>query len=325
MGRPGGGHRSGGRSSSGHRSSSRRSGGHRVGGGRPGRSFSSSRGFSSGGMRPGGFRFGGGYHHTTVYTGDVVTGGRFPGALVGFFIVVILLFVASMVLPSTSVPASTQDREPISVNASYDNNCVVDQVGWFSNVPRVERELQSFYDETGVQPYVVMVSYHPELTTDADKDAYAQQWYDDNIDNEGTFLYMYFAEEDADNDLGYSVYVNGSQVNTVMDAEAVDIFWAYLDQYWFSDLSMDDVIVKTFDSTADRIMTQSISMETVVLIIFGGVIVIVLVGLGVYALRMKFARDKEKAAETERILNTPLNGADDDPLLDKYEKGDDTK
>ena len=136
---------------------------------------------------------------------------------------------------------------------------------------------------------------------------------------------MYFAEEDADNDLGYSVYVNGSQVNTVMDAEAVDIFWAYLDQYWFSDLSMDDVIVKTFDSTADRIMTQSMSMETVVLIIFGGVIVIVLVGLGVYALRMKFARDKEKAAETERILNTPLNGADDDPLLDKYEKGDDTK
>lgn len=52
-------------------------------------------------------------------------------------------------------------------------------------------------------------------------------------------------------------YVNGKQVTSVMDSEAIDIFWNYLDRYWTdSSLSTVDVFTKTFDSTAKTIMKK---------------------------------------------------------------------
>ena len=103
-----------------------------------------------------------------------------------------------------------------------------------------------------------------------------------------------------------------------MDAEAVDIFWNYLDRYWVDgSLSMTDVFIKTFDATADTIMTKTTTFADVMRIVM---LVFLVVAVGVCVgilLRMKFRRDKEKAAETERILNTPLEKSSDD-LKDKY-------
>ena len=41
-----------------------------------------------------------------------------------------------------------------------------------------------------------------KLTTDDEKQAWAREWYDDHIDNEDTLLFVYFAEQDVDNDVG---------------------------------------------------------------------------------------------------------------------------
>lgn len=222
-----------------------------------------------------------------------------------------------------SVPKSTQNRERLESGVGYDNNCIVDNIGWFDNVTKTEKSIKKFYDKTGVQPYIVLNAYDSTLLTDTAKEEYAKKWYDEHIKNESTFLYMYFAEPDTDNDVGYMAYVNGKQVSSVMDSEAIEIFWAYVDKYWYSDMSTDDMFTTIFTKTADRIMTKSTTAADVgnnavkvigVIVVFAGIIVVMV-------LRRK--HKAEEAKETEKILNTPLNGdSEADDLLKKYKKGD---
>ena len=174
-----------------------------------------------------------------------------------------------------------------------------------------------------MQPYIVLNAYDSTLLTDTAKEEYAKKWYDEHIKNESTFLYMYFAEPDTDNDVGYMAYVNGKQVSSVMDSEAIEIFWAYVDKYWYSDMSTDDMFTTIFTKTADHIMTKSTTAADVgnnavkvigVIVVFAGIIVVMVI-------RRK--HKAEEAKETEKILNTPLNGdSEADDLLKKYKKGD---
>lgn len=330
MGRAGAGGGGGGHSGGGH-SSSRSSGGHhvssdssgrRAGGG--GSSYSSHSSYGGGGF------YGGGFYPRPPRRSSVIVshGGNF-NAVISLIIFVVVLIAAFGGFPSSnssstkSVPKSTQNRERLESGVGYDNNCIVDNIGWFDNVTKTEKSIKKFYDKTGVQPYIVLNAYDSTLLTDTAKEEYAKKWYDEHIKNESTFLYMYFAEPDTDNDGGYMAYVNGKQVPSVMDSEAIEIFWAYVDKYWYSDMSTDDMFTTIFTKTADRIMTKSTTAADVgnnaikvigVIIVFAGIIVVMV-------LRRK--HKAEEAKETEKILNTPLNGdSEADDLLKKYKKGD---
>lgn len=326
----GGGHSSG-RSSGGHHVSSGSSG-RRAGGG----SFSGNNSYHGyhnyngpfGGPPP--YRgYGGGMfpppgpppRHDTV----IVSSNPF-GEVMAFIVTIIIVFVLAFgmkISNNSSIPKSTQNREKITANIAYDNNCIVDNIGWFDNLSKTEKAIKYFYDKTGIQPYVVLNAYDNTLTTDAQKEQYAKDWYSKHIKNEDTFLFMYFAEKDTDNDVGYMAYVNGKQVSSVMDSEAIEIFWAYVDEYWYSDMSTDDMFTIIFTKTADRIMTKSTTAADVgnnavkvigVIVIFAGIIVVMVI-------RRK--HKAEEAKETEKILNTPLNGnSEADDLLKKYKKGD---
>lgn len=317
MGRAGSGGHSGGHSSGGH-SSFRTSGGHSFGGGSSHRAGS--------GSSHSGPSFGGGYHsnpfgnynhYGPTYVGRRFYGGGFSGITGIIILIIILVAMFGGLSTKGSIPASTQNREKVQTGVAFNNNCIVDEIGWIDNLSKTEKRLQNFYNKTGIQPYVVFHKYDESLKTESDKEAYANKYYEENIDNEGTFLFMYFAEQATDDDVGYMCYVNGKQVTSVMDSEAVDIFWAYIDEYWATDMSTDDMIVKTFDSTAKRIMAKSTTGADVAK--YAVVLVIICVGgfVVIRMLRMKFKRDKEKAEETERILKTPLDKSEDD-LLNKY-------
>ena len=330
MGRAGAGGGGGGHSGGGH-SSSRSSGGHHVSSGSSGRRAGGGRSSYSGHSSYGGGRFyGGGFYPRPPRRSTVIVshGGSF-NAVISLIIFVVVLIAAFGGFPSSnssstkSVPKSTQNRERLESGVGYDNNCIVDNIGWFDNVTKTEKSIKKFYDKTGVQPYIVLNAYDSTLLTDTAKEEYAKKWYDEHIKNESTFLYMYFAEPDTDNDVGYMAYVNGKQVPSVMDYEAIEIFWAYVDKYWYSDMSTDDMFTTIFTKTADRIMTKSTTAADVgnnaikvigVIIVFAGIIVVMV-------LRRK--HKAEEAKETEKILNTPLNGdSEADDLLKKYKKGD---
>lgn len=309
MGRPG--TSGGGGGSFGGHSSGRSSGGHRIGGGsRPGMSnTSSNRSYGSGGFHS--------YHGTRIYVGGRHTNSPIGGLVIVIFIV--LGFLLSIGQGFADTPKSTRNREPIEAAAAYTNDCVVDELGWIEQPQKLAKELQYFYKKTGVQPYIVMRSYDASLTTDVEKEAYARAYYDQYIDNEGTFLYMYFGEPN-DTTVGYMAYVNGKAVTSVMDEEAVNIFWNYLDRYWTSSsLSMTEVFDKTFTKTADTIMDKSTTGWDIAKYVVIGVVILGAGVLVVVLVKQKHKREKERAEETERILNTPLDKeTKEERLKNKY-------
>ena len=310
-GTSGGGHRS-----SGGHSSSRVGGGHHVGrSSRPTGSSSFNRGPS---MHH--------YHHTpppprrgyygyrrNVYTSSSSGLGTLIACLIVFAVVIFSFF---MIASDDSDVTSTINREKIENPIPYDNNCIKDELGYVENTSKLSKNLKNFYNKTGIQPYIYLKSYDETLTSDSQKDNYAQNWYEQNIDNEDTFLFVYYEDQDP-NEIGYMAYVNGKQVTSVMDGEAVDIFWNYIDRYWTDDsLSTVEVFTKTFNSTADTIMEKSTTSNDIIKIICIVVGIIIVIGGIIYILRMKFKRDKEKAKETVEILKTPLDKSDE--LRDKY-------
>ena len=307
---------SGGHRSSGGHSSSRVGGGHHVGrSSRPTGSSSFNRGPS---MHH--------YHHTpppprrgyygyrrNVYTSSSSGLGTLIACLIVFAVVIFSFF---MIASDDSDVTSTTNREKIENPIPYDNNCIKDELGYVENTSKLSKNLKNFYNKTGIQPYIYLKSYDETLTSDSQKDNYAQNWYEQNIDNEDTFLFVYYEDQDP-NEIGYMAYVNGKQVTSVMDSEAVNIFWNYIDRYWTDDsLSTVEVFTKTFNSTANTIMEKSTTSNDIIKIICIIVGIIIVIGGIIYILRMKFKRDKEKAKETVEILKTPLDKSDE--LRDKY-------
>lgn len=307
---------SGGHRSSGGHSSSRVGGGHHVGGSsRPTGSSSFNRGPS---MHH--------YHHTpspprrgyygyrrNVYTSSSSGLGTLIACLIVFAVVIFSFF---MIASDDSDVTSTINREKIENPIPYDNNCIKDELGYVENISKLSKSLKNFYNKTGIQPYIYLKSYDETLTSDSQKDNYAQNWYEQNIDNEDTFLFVYYEDQDP-NEIGYMAYVNGKQVTSVMDSEAVNIFWNYIDRYWTDDsLSTVEVFTKTFNSTANTIMEKSTTSNDIIKIICIIVGIVIVIGGIIYILRMKFKRDKEKAKETVEILKTPLDKSDE--LRDKY-------
>ena len=222
---------------------------------------------------------------------------------------------------NVTVPESTYNRTKLDSGLPYDSNCIDDQLGWFENRTSAAKRLKVFYDKTGIQPYILFAKYNPKLTTDDEKQAWAREWYDDHIDNEDTLLFVYFAEQDVDNDVGYMTLVNGKHVSSIMDAQATEIFWTYLDEYWFSDRSTDDAIVATFDSTADRIMTKTTTRNDVHKWVIIAVIVIGVLAIGAVVAWMLIKRKREHEQYVERMVTTPLDEARD-PILEKYDQAD---
>ena len=332
----GGGHRS----SGGGHSISRSSGGHRIGsGGSHSRAGSGSRGSYSyrgstppppmhtgPGMPPPPRRYG--YYGRRHY-GYGGYGGysRFSVTILVVLMVLGLMIALSGAFQGTSQQysynnsKSTIMRERIDTRNAYMNDCIIDEIGWFNNPTKTAARLKSFWEETGVQPYIILRAYDATLTTEAQKEQWATEYYDENFDTENIFLYVYFAEENTDIDPGYMAYANGYQTSAVMDAEALEIFWNYLDGYWEdADMDTDDVFVSTFNSTAKAIMHVSTTgMDILKWMLILCVVVVVGVVL-VTVIKQRNKRAKEKAEEEAKILNTPIDTMVSDNLEDKYLK-----
>lgn len=339
MGRAGSGSGGSSHSSSGHSVGSRSGGGHRVSSGSSSSSGTRARGrvstqrsggnYGFSGVNSGFFRGGHirmpsrgyrGYMGGSGGSGGVVP-LRLSVLVTGLIILVMLVLVLIGVNGRTA--KSTINREKLEGSAAFINDCIVDELGWFSNTKKASKSLQSFYEKTGVQPYIVLRRYDATLRSDSDKDAWATQYYDSNIKNENTFLYVYFAEANEDTDVGYMCYVNGTKVSSVMDAEAVDIFWGYIDRYWYSDMTTDALFAKVFDKTGSTIMRVSKTGADIVVAVIVGAVVIGVFAFLYLGYKKKIERDRQRAEETERILNSSMqdlvDGVQADDITNRYD------
>ena len=309
------------KSSSSHSSHSRSSSSHRVSSSRAGAYHSSGGGYRGSYSRGylGSYRrsYGGGYY-------SPLPGRRLFSPLAATVIIMTLwmFFVLFLMSRDYSEPKSSYAREPLT-GTVWSNNCILDETGWFDNIPKTESRLKGFYEKTGVQPYVYLRAYDGSLTTDAEKEAFAREWYEANIDNEDTFLFMYFGEKDLDNDVGLMTVVNGRSVSSVMDAEATAIFWNYIDRYWYSDLSTDDMIVTVFDKTAGTIMTKSTTTADLLRTVLICAAVLAAAVVLYKAVKHYMAKRVEEKTLEKGILETPVEHLQESrDLIEKYGKGE---
>ena len=106
--------------------------------------------------------------------------GRSGGGCVSWLtsIVVLLIFIGILIGMFSSIGGtsggnviqSSYNREKLDSGNGYINDCIYDELGWFDNVSRTESRLKDFYDETGVQPYIMLLDYIPGIDTDSQKE-----------------------------------------------------------------------------------------------------------------------------------------------------------
>ena len=173
--------------------------------------------------------------------------------------VTFFLFLGMLTMTSDdeTSSASLYAREKLELDISYNENCVIDELGWVDDSAELGSGLSVFYEQTGIQPYIYLRSFDDSLTTEDEMLAFAEDWYEDNIDNEGTFLFVYYAGE-SDADDGYMCYVCGSDITSVMDEDAISVFWDNVDLYWDSDTDAAEMLLAIYENTAEDIMSAAV-------------------------------------------------------------------
>jgi hypothetical protein len=198
---------------------------------------------------------------------------------------------------------------------------VADQIGVFESGSTVKSGLKDFYDQTGIQPYVIFLAPDASLTTDFEKEDWANDFYDENIKEENAFLLVYFGETPEDGS-GYMAYVSGEEANAILDTEAINLFWGRIDKAWssFGHSGFDSAISQAYSDTASTIMRVSTTGNDVMKWLLIVILAAVILGWILRMRKEKNRREKERAEETERILKTPVEkfGDNSDELINKY-------
>lgn len=301
----------GGGGGGGHSSHSSSSGG--------GRSYRSSGSGSRGGSRgSSGHSYGGGsrnyYGPTYVnhsYNGGVYrsSGSSLMGLISGIVTLIIIGVILFSLAPSAGtngITRSTIERQPLDKQyvQTGDGQFFRDDIGWIGSPNRLNKDLRYFYEKTGVWPYLVITetvygSYSP---SGEDVMNYAEEIYRDRYTDEGHMVFVFQSQDNSDYYM-MGCYT-GAQANLVIDTyEATEILYDYLDSYWWTDKDEEAFFGDAFADAADRIMkvTPNYAYRVVVVI---GIVAVLLILLAITNKIIK--RKKEKAAETERLLNTPL-------------------
>jgi FtsZ-interacting cell division protein ZipA len=107
-----------------------------------------------------------------------------------------------------------------------------------------------------------------------------------------------------------------------MDDEAIDLFWGRIDNAWseFGRSGFDSAISQAYSNTASTIMRVSTTGNDVLKWLLIVILAAVILGWVLRMRKEKNRREKERAEETERILNTPVEkfGDNSDELIGKY-------
>lgn len=226
--------------------------------------------------------------------------------LITILVLVIFIF-AVLQMSGGNVSKSTVERERLEPYAAFDRNCIDDDAHWITNRNALLKGMESFYKETGIQPALAVYEEigGERYLSDTEIESFMDGEYDSLIGHERGLLVLFCEYADSD---WYAYYMAGKDAQTVMDSEACDILMDYVHAlYTRDDLSDEEFFSAVFEKTGDRIMAVTPTVASRMPLIVGGVVVVALAFAGVSALKAKHKRDAEKAKETERILNTPID------------------
>ena len=222
----------------------------------------------------GGGYYGGGYNDG--YNGTPYRRGG-CGCLSGIVMLVLALLIFVVALPATCMSSMVGSHhtqtEPGFVNLNLGNStqnnprqklaaadCIEssqwidDQAIWIENQNTVIDKMRSFYEMTGVQPYLIIADQvnGSKDYTEADVEHYLRNRYDELFEDDG-HLILFFCEP-YENEYDPYLLV-GSKAATVIDKSGEDTIYAAIDR-WYTDSSLDDdeYFARVFLASGNAIM-----------------------------------------------------------------------
>ena len=237
---------------------------------------------------------------------------------------IILAIIAEIFLMPVAFSGSdrTEPRQKLSAaQVQLTDSWYDDQLLWIYDEDELLTGLRHFYDETGIQPYLLICDsldgygYGPSQSDEA----YIEALYDSLFEDEGhmIFVFMEFAASE------YVTYIyTGAAADTVMDAEAREIMLDNTDRlYYDTSLSDEEFFSELFSETADEIMGSTDSGDAGrTAARLAAVLIPVAAAAACFVIYMK-RRAAERAAWVREILDTPIGESPEDKALrEKYKE-----
>lgn len=251
-----------------------------------------------------------------------------------YIIIIILIFIAISFMQTSyrknndyKITESTKQRQALNgvVNKTDWYN---DKIGWITNKNKLISGLEQFYNETGIQPYVIFIPYSEEYWNGTNfnatkADAYLEQVYANTFTDEGHFIFAYFeCLNDSKAEMeGEFRYLSGYTADTIMDSEAINILWGYFEKnYYNTSLSIEEMISTTFKETSKAIMSKPTNVWDFAKVLISVVGIVLAISIIYLIIQNKNKREKEKEEYTKEILSKPLEtfGNDTSDIEEKY-------
>ena len=156
---------------------------------------------------------------------------------------------------SHSSQTSSRRREKLPASKCVESSrWIDDQAGWLDDEDDVVDAMGSFYEMTGVQPYLVIAEdlNGNKNYSESDVERYLRNLYDELYTDDGHLILLFL--EPYENE--YDPYmIVGQAAQDVVDTEGEDIIYEAID-HWYTDSSLndDEYFSRIFIASANALM-----------------------------------------------------------------------
>lgn len=255
------------------------------------------------------------YNHSTRYV------AMSPMSTLITVILTFVIIIGAFLATRPNIQTSTIERTKLSSSqCTKIDTWYQDDINWIHDEKTLLKGLKTFYDKTGVQPYLWITDNinGKAKPTSSDFEAALQQKYQELFTDEGHLIVCFMESSPS---VYATYYWAGSAAKGVIDDEAGEILLDVIDSKYTSDLSDEQMFSKSFSDAAERMMKVGRTTKQYIIITIA-----VIAGLGVvvgfiFLIKVKRKADAEKAKETQKILNTDVEEMADN-VLNQYNKED---
>lgn len=277
--------------------------------------------FNYGSSRGGGHSRGGGRsssNYSTVYRTSYYRPMTPLGGTLSIVLAIIVI-VAGLIAARPNIQQSTIERSKLDSSlCTKVDTWYQDDINWIHDEKTLLKGLKTFYDQTGVQPYLWItdnINGKAKPNT-SDFETALKSKYSELFKDDGHVIVCFMESSPS---VYATYYWAGSAAKGVIDDEAGEILLDVIDSKYTSDLSDEEMLSKSFSDAATRMMKVGRTTKQYIILA-----VAVVAGLGIivgfiFLLKAKRKSDAEEAEERERILNTDIDEMSDS-VLNKYNK-----
>lgn len=149
----------------------------------------------------------------------------------------------------------TRTRDQLAADACIESDqWIDDQAGWLDDQQSVVDAMRSFYEQTGIQPYLVIadsIDGNKNYAT-GDAEQYLRERYDELYDDDGHLILLFC--EPYENEYDPYLLV-GTAAQQVVDTDGENIIYEAIDR-WYTDKSLtdDEYFARIFVASANALM-----------------------------------------------------------------------